>query len=296
MDPDYSLFAEIVAAGSLSAAARRLRISPAMVSKRLARLEARLGVQLAHRTTRRLVTTAAGAQFHRDIITILADLRAAEARVSGIREPAGRLRISAPTSFGRLHVAPHLHDFMRAHPRVSLEINLSDTFADLPGERIDVAIRIAAGIPTGLTAHRLAANRRFLCAAPACLDRYGKPQTLAALADYPLLAATAQLPWRLEGPGGLRLFPGESAVTTNSSEVVRELALAGAGVALRSAWDVAEDLRSGRLRRILPDWEGATDVAIHAVHPRTGLVPAAVAAFIAHLRNCYSATPPWEAG
>jgi len=267
-----------------------------MVSKRLARLEARLGVQLAHRTTRRLVTTAAGAQFHRDIVGILADVRAAEARVAGVREPAGRLRISAPTSFGRLHVAPHLHDFLRAWPRVGVEINLTDAFVDLPGERIDVAIRIAADIPPELTAHRLAANRRFLCAAPTYLDRHGEPKTLSALANYPLLAATAQLPWRLQGPDGLTLFPGESAVITNSSEVVRELALSGAGVALRSAWDVADDLRAGRLRRILPEWEGATDVAIHAVHPRAELVPTAVAAFIAHLRQCYGATPPWEAG
>src|SRR5436305_380541 len=142
LDPDYELFARVVDAGSLSAAGRALGISPAMASKRLARLEERLGVRLVHRTTRRLALTEPGARFHADLIAILATMREAEARVTGVRAaPSGPLRVSAPTSFGRLHIAPHLHRFLDDHPAVALEFNLSDGFVDLIGERIDVADR-----------------------------------------------------------------------------------------------------------------------------------------------------------
>ena len=175
MEREYGLFAEIVEAGSLSAAARRLRISSAMVSKRLAQLEARLGTRLIHRTTRRLELTEAGTLFHADVVAILGAVRAAEARVSGHeKEIAGVLRISAPTSFGRLYVAPHLKPFLDSHPGLVVQLDLSDAFSDLVGERIDVAIRVAATVSPTLTAHRLSASPRILCAAPSYLAAHGE--------------------------------------------------------------------------------------------------------------------------
>ena len=285
MDPDYELFAEVVEAGSLSAAGRRLRISSAMVSKRLARLEGRLGTRLAHRTTRRLSLTQAGDAFYQDVVAILAAARAAEARVSG-REglAAGLLRITAPTSFGRLYVAPNLKGFLDAHPRISVQLDLSDAFADLIDERIDLAIRIAPASSAGLVAHRLGTSRRVLCAAPSYLAERGAPTTIQDLEHHHLLAAVGQLPWRLEGPDGPMTFQGDSRVRTNSSEVVRELTLAGAGIALRSLWDVDGDIAAGRLVRVLAAYEGATGAGIYAVHPRAALVPAKVSAFIAYLQ------------
>lgn len=287
MDADYDLFARTVEGGSLSAAARSLGISPAMASKRLQRLEARLGVTLLHRTTRRLVLTPAGELFHADVVAIRAAVQEAEARVTGARrEPAGRLRVSAPTSFGRLHVAPHLHRFLAAHPAVALELDLTDGFVDLLGDRVDVALRIAAEIPPGVVAHRLGASRRVLCAAPAYLAAHGAPATVPALRDHRLLAATGQLPWRLVGRGRRATVEGRSHVRTNSSELVRELALTGVGVALRSLWDVGDALASGALVRVLPGWEGSADVGIYAVHPHAALVPPAVSAFVAFLKEC----------
>lgn len=286
LDPDYELFARVVDAGSLSAAARALGISPAMVSKRLARLEERLGVRLVHRTTRRLALTEAGARFHADLATILADVREAEARVTGVSAaPGGPLRVSAPTSFGRLHIAPHLHLFLSRHPAVALEFNLSDGFVDLIGERIDLAVRIAPEIAPGLTAHRLGTSRRLLCAAPAYLERHGAPETIAALPAHRLLAATGQMPWRLVSEGRRASVDRPSAVVTNSSEIVRELALSGVGIALRSLWDVGEALETGALVRVLPEWEGSADVGIYAVHPRAPAVLPAVGAFVAFLRE-----------
>lgn len=300
MDADYALFARIVESGSLSAAGRAVGLSPAMVSKRLARLEARLGAALVNRTTRRLALTETGERFHRDVLAILKAVEEAEARVAGQSAgPSGLLRVSAPTSFGRLHIAPHLKCFLDDYPRVELDLDLSDGFVDLMAERIDVAVRITPAVGGGVTARRLATNRRILCAAPAYIAEHGAPEDTAALARHRLLAATGQFPWRLSGAdenSGARTvaIDGTSRVRTNSSEVVRELCIAGVGIALRSLWDVSADLAAGRLVRILPDCEGSADVGIYAVSPRRTEIAPAVRAFTDFLEGLYGPVPPWE--
>ena len=296
MDPDYLLFARAVEAGSLSAAGRILNISPAMMSKRLSRLEARLGVRLIHRTTRRLALTEEGASLHRDLVAILDAIQQAEQRVTNRhRTASGPLRISAPTSFGRLHVAPHVARFLDLHPRVDLQLNLTDAYEDLLAERIDVAIRITSDIPAHLEGHVLAANRRILCASPAYLAAHGTPERIADLSNHRLLAADGQLPWRLVNGRARKLVDGQSHVRTNSSEIVRELALTGVGIALRSLWDVGDLIAQGSLVRLLDSWEGPADLAVHAVHPRAAGRPAAVDAFIAFLRESFS-DASWNRG
>lgn len=296
MEADYDLFAQVAEAGSLSAAGRRLGLSPAMVSKRLARLEARLGTRLVHRTTRRLSLTQAGQVFHDDVVAILEAVRLAEARVSGREHvESGALRVSAPTSFGRLYIAPHLKAFLERHPRIEVQLDLSDAFVDLIGERIDLAIRIAPTITGGLVGDHLAASPRVLCAAPSYLAARPAPESIEDLRDHHLLAAEGQMPWRLEGPEGEVGVEGQSRVRTNSSEVVRELTLAGAGVALRSLWDVDRDIAQGRLARVLPAYEGSSRAGIYAVYPRAALAPANVTAFVAYLRALYASPAPWEA-
>ena len=296
MDPDYLLFARAVEAGSLSAAGRLLNISPAMMSKRLSRLEARLGVRLIHRTTRRLALTEEGASLHRDLVAILDAIQQAEQRVTNRhRTASGPLRISAPTSFGRLHVAPHVARFLDRHPRVDLQLNLTDAYEDLLAERIDIAIRITSDIPAHLEGHPLAANRRILCASPAYLAAHGAPGKIADLAHHRLLAADGQLPWRLVNGRARKLVDGQSHVRTNSSEIVRELALTGVGIALRSLWDVGDLIAQGSLVRVLDSWEGPADLAVHAVHPRAAGRPAAVNAFIAFLRESFS-DASWNRG
>lgn len=295
-DPDYQLFILVAEGGSLSAAARTLRISPAMVSKRLQRLENRMGVTLVHRTTRRLALTEAGTRFRDDLAAILATLGEAEARVTGTRgTAAGPLRVSAPTSFGRLHVAPHLAGFLRTCPAVQLTFDLSDGFVDLLGERVDCAIRIAAEVPGAVVAKRLATSRRVLCAAPAYLAEHGIPARTGDLERHRLLAAAGQMPWRLVSGARSVTIMRDTWVATNSSEMVRELALGGVGVALRSVWDVGDALREGRLVRVLPDWEGSQDVGIYAVHLRSAAVPPAVNAFVDFLRGTIDQAG-WEAG
>lgn len=295
MDPDHELFVTIVDEGGLAAAGRRLGISPAMMSKRLARLEDRLGARLVHRTTRRLSLTPAGERLHTDLRSIIASLDEAERRVSGASAtPSGPLRISAPTSFGRMHVAPYLHLFLEAHPRIDLSIDLSDDYADLIATRSDLAIRIAAEPGPGLIARRLAANRRILCAAPAYLERHGIPRSITDLKTHRLLAAEGQMPWRVVGPRGPVAIDGRSHVRTNSSEVIRELTLSGAGIALRSLWDISAALQSGKVQQILPDHEGSSDVALYAVQLAQPNPPPSITAFVDFLARLYAPVPPWE--
>jgi len=295
LSDDYALFAAIVEEGSLSAAGRALKLSPAMVSKRLAALETRLGARLIQRTTRRSVLTDVGQAFYEQVVAILSAIRQAELMVAGrTGTPSGRLRVSVPTSFGRMHIAPWLKDFLDAYPGIALDIDLTDHFVDLVAERIDVAVRIGLPPDSTLAAHRLAPNRRLLCASPGYIAAHGAPGGTDDLRGHALLAATGQLPWRLTGPAGPVVIDGDSRVRTNSSEVVRELVLAGAGIALRSTWDIAEQLRAGALIRILPDYEGTSDVGIYAVRPRADLISPNVQAFIGFLDRLYAPTPPWD--
>ena len=283
-DPDYDLFVQIVEAGSISAAARARGQSVASLSKRLARLEQRLGVRLLHRTTRRLALTAAGKDMHDTLLPLRAALAAAEDRVAGRHAlVSGPLRMTAPTSFGRMHVVPCLPAFLARYPDVDLAIDLSDEFADLLDGRHDLAIRIGARIGAGLVGHRLGTSRRVLCAAPGYLATFGEPASLADLARHRLLATDSQLPWHLDGPEGTVVQNGQSHIRTNSSEVVRELALGGCGIALRSLWDVADALAAGALARVLPHYQGSQDVGIFAVHAPAPAIPARVRALVDHL-------------
>ncbi|MDF8334614.1 LysR family transcriptional regulator [Novosphingobium cyanobacteriorum] len=283
-DPDYDLFLAIVEAGSISAAARLRSLTTPALSKRLARLEDRIGVRLIHRTTRRLALTPAGQDLHDALLPLRATLAATEDRIAGRGDRlAGPLRLTAPTSFGRMHVVPHLPGFLARYPQIDLAIDLSDEFVDLLDGRHDLAIRIGARIGAGLFGHRLGTSRRVLCAAPAYLATFGEPQSLADLARHRLLATESQLPWQLDGPEGTVIHHGQSHIRTNSSEVVRELALGGCGIALRSLWDVGDALQGGALRRVLPTYEGSQDVGIFAVHAAAPSVPSRVRAVIDHL-------------
>ena len=294
---DMEIFARVVTAGSLSAAGRELGLSPAVVSKRLKRLEDRLGTRLLQRTTRQIALTEAGRGFNERVVQILASIEEAEDFVGGRSAAArGTLKVSAPTSFGRLHVAPHLGPFLEANTGLTVNLLLSDDFVDLVRDGIDVSIRIAELTDSSLVARRLAPNHRLLCATPDYLAAHGEPKSLADLARHNLIATAGQDPWRLEGPQGPATVHVDGRLRTNSNEVVRAAVLAGLGIALRSTWDVGPELRAGRLAHVLPAWRASRRVAVHAVYPSRRFLAAKVRLFIDYLATLYGEHPHWDEG
>jgi DNA-binding transcriptional LysR family regulator len=294
---DMEIFARVVSAGGMSAAGREMGLSPAVISKRIRRLESRLGARLLQRTTRQITLTEEGHGYYERVVGILASIEDAEAFVARSNEvPSGTLRIAAPTSFARMHIAPHLSDFLGRYPDVRVSLMLSDEFVDIVGEGYDLAIRIAALESSSLIARRLAPSHRIICAAPGYLERHGEPQTLADLAEHQCLFATHQDVWQLEGPEGYVAQRVTGSLQTNSSEVVREAAIAGLGVALRSTWDVGEELKQGKLRIVLPQYRECRLVALYAVYPSRSFLPAKVRTFIDFLAELYGPEPYWDRG
>lgn len=294
---DLEIFARIVTAGSLSAAGRELGLSPPVVSKRVQRLEERLGARLFQRTTRKVTLTEAGQGFHERVVAILASIEEAESQLSRrSSEARGLLRVAAPTSFGRLHIAPHLGPLLEANPELTVDLELSDGFVDIVGEGFDLAVRIADLSDSSLVAKRLAPVHRVLCATPAYLAEAGTPRSFADLAGHRLLATHSQDPWRLEGPQGPVTQRVHSTLRTNSNEVVRAAVLAGMGIALRSTWDVGPELRTGALKVVLPDYHASSRVGVFAVYPSRRFLPQKVRVFIDHLAALYGSVPPWDEG
>lgn len=292
---DMEIFARVVTAGSMSAAGREMGLSPAVVSKRIRRLEERLGARLMQRTTRQIALTEEGQGFYERLVGILASIEEAEAFVSRRNtKPRGTLRVSAPTSFGRMHIAPHLGRFMETNPDLTVNLTLSDEFVDLVGDGYDLAIRIAELENSSLIARRLADARRVLCASPDYLDRHGIPRSISDLENHNCLFATHQDIWRLEGPDGSIQARVSGNIQTNSSEVVTEAALAGLGISLRSTWDIGQHLQNGALRMILPDYCTSQRVGIYAVYPSRRFLPIKVRAFIDFFAGVYGPEPYWE--
>jgi Transcriptional regulator len=292
---DLEVFARVIALGSMSLAARSLGLSPAVVSKRIKRLEDRLGTRLLQRTTRQISLTEAGQGFHERVLAVLAGLEEAEAFAAGrSSEVRGSLKISAPTSFGRMHIAPHLKRFMDAHPDLAIHLVLSDEFTDIVAGGFDLAIRIAELTDSSLVARRLAPVRRILCAAPDYIAEHGAPETIEDLKHHRCLPAHNHDAWRLEGPEGLISIRPEGMLITNSSEVIREAVIAGLGIALRSTWDVGPELKEGKLVQVLPAYEGSHNVTLSAVYPSRQFLPAKVRLFIDYLAELYGPTPYWE--
>jgi DNA-binding transcriptional LysR family regulator len=294
---ELTVFARIVGTGSLSAAARDLGMSPAFVSRRLASLEARLGVRLVNRTTRSMHLTDEGAAYYETCTRLLAEIREADAAASaGRAEPRGVLRIALPASFGNQHVAPLVPKFAERYPDVQLALSLSDRAVNVVEEGFDLAIRIADLADSSLAARKLAPNRRVVCASPAYLAQHGTPRSPEELAAHNCLTTTDfAMNWDYRGPNGK---PGSVRVSgrycCDNWEVLREWSLAGLGIALKSTWDVRRHLENGALVPLFPGYTFATDVAIYAVYPHRRHLPAKTRAFIEFLAESFGPEPYWD--
>lgn len=301
MDPleGIAAFTRVVDSGSFSAAARHLKISKSAVSANVQRLEQRLGIRLLNRTTRRLSMTEAGAAYYRHCARILAEAEAAEQAATALqREPRGTLRISAPNSFGWMHVAPAVPAFLERYPELSVDISLSPAYVNLVDEGLDLAIRIGVLEDSPLIVRKLAPSRLVACAAPAYLEEHGVPHEPDDLAKHNCLC-TDLLPWgdewRLVGKRGEVRVAVSGNVRSNSAETLRAAVLQGIGIAVLPTWAAGEALRAGALRRVLEAWKLPTST-IYAVYPGNRLMSMKVRAFVDHLARCFGRTPYWDDG
>jgi DNA-binding transcriptional LysR family regulator len=295
-----SVFDRVVRAGSFSAAARDLGVSTAVVSRRVAALEARLGIRLLHRTTRRVALTDEGATYHESVVRILQEVEEAEAAASAGRvEPRGVLKVAMPASFGHRHIAPLVPKFALRFPQVELALQLSDRPVAIIEEGFDLGIRITELADSSLAARKLAPNRRVVCASPAYLKKHGAPRTPDELVRHNCLVPTWEhdfsMAWDYREPSGKR---GSVRVrghyACDNWEVLRDWALAGLGIALKSTWDVRDHLEDGSLVPVLPGYTFGTDVAIYAVYPHRRHLPAKTRAFIDFLADSFGPEPYWD--
>ena len=292
-------FVEVVARGSLSAAARAEGIAPAMIGRRLDALETRLGVKLLQRTTRKLVLTDEGAAFLEDCQRILSELEDAESAVAARSARAsGHLLVSAPAGFGRQHVAPLLPSFLAEHREVTVNLNLSDRLVDVVGEGIDVAIRIASLSDSSLVGVKLADNQRVLVATPSYLKRHGMPATLDDLARHNCLAISSegsQRGWTFRDGGKTVTLKVPGNMVCNDGAVLHDWALAGKGIAWRSMWEVHAEIEAGKLKTVL-DQYSAPGSDIYAVFAQRRHLPLRIRAFVDFLRHTYAQPGYWRMG
>lgn len=292
-----AVFRAVVDCGSFAGAADRLGIARSVVSRRVSSLEARMQTRLLHRTTRRIALTDAGRRFHARVSEALNAIEEARNEAGSLRDaPGGKLVASVPMSFGLMHVLPAIPAFRRSFPRIELELRFDDRQANLLREGVDVAVRIADLAQSSLVARRLAKVRHVLVASPSYLAAQGAPQRPAELAQRECLVYTLR-----RSPHRWRFRKGEvheevdvrGHFEANNSLALREMLFAGMGIAHVPLYLVAEDLRSGRLCRLLEDWQ-THDLDLCVVYPTRRHVAPAVRAFIGFMRDRVGAPPYWE--
>ncbi|XXF77243.1 LysR family transcriptional regulator [Myxococcaceae bacterium GXIMD 01537] len=276
-----AVFVQVAEAGSFALAAKRLGLTRSAVGKGIARLEQRLGVRLFHRTTRSQSLTHDGQAFYERCARVLAELEAAEAELEhGRKAPSGRLRVTAPVMFGRLCVAPVLLELARRHPRLELELSLSDRMVDLVEEGVDLAVRLGPlADRAGLVSRRLGVQRMVVCGAPAYVAKRGRPKKLADLERHDGVVYAkpgSTVPWRfLDDSGGTREASIRSRFRFDDLEAIASAAVAGAGLAWLPHWLVARRLRDGELVQVVEAERGFLH-EVHAVWPQTRHLPTKV--------------------
>ncbi|NCW76686.1 MAG: LysR family transcriptional regulator [Oxalobacteraceae bacterium] len=292
-----STFVDVAARGSLSASARAEGVAPAVIGRRLDALEARLGVKLLQRTTRKIALTNEGLAFLENCQRILHDLENAEAQASErSARPSGHLSVSAPAGFGRQIVAPLIPAFIAEHREVNVTLDLNDRVVDLIGEGIDVAIRIADLSDSSLVGVKLASNRRVVVGAPDYFRRHGKPATPDELLRHNCLAisgAGSQRGWTFRQAGKTVTMKVGGNMACNDGAVLHDWALDGKGLSWRSIWEVGAEIEQGLLETVLDDF-AAPGNDIYAVFAQRQHRPLRIRVFVDFLRKAFAEPDYWR--
>jgi len=287
---DLEVFAAAVSAGSLAGAARRLGLTPMIASRRLSSLETALGVRLMHRTTRSLSLTPEGETFLPYAEALLENKREAITRLrSETGSAVGLLRVSAPVAFGVKFIAPIIPKILEDNPEMRIALDLTDSLPDLVATGTDLAIRIARLRDSSLVAQKLADNPRVLVASPDYIARYGAPTSTGDLVQHVCLPLSGVTHWTFVSSGREKQVRLSTRFYSSTIQGCHATCLAGGGISLLAAWNVAEDLKAGRLVRVELNDAAPEPLNIWAVYPTKRLVPQKVRVLIAELRDALTA-------
>jgi len=286
----------IAEAGSISEAARRLRLAKSVVSERLAELERQLGGKMFHRTTRKLTLTEDGAAFLEHATRITREVEEAAASFAERRGTlSGPMRLSAPVTFGRMHLGPALWPFLQKYPEITLNLDLNDRRIDVASEGFDAVIRHAVIEDSRLMVWRLAPSRRVFVASPDYLARHGTPATVAELEGHDgiFYSNRGGADWRLVGADGVHLIRARGKLVLNNGDLMREAAIAGQGICLMPSFIIYDALKAGQLVTVDVGIQ-AEEECIFIAHPEGRQPSAKLRALADHLRLAFGSPPYWD--
>jgi DNA-binding transcriptional LysR family regulator len=290
-------FIEVVNGEGFSAAAEKMGLSRAQVSKSVMQLEEYLGTRLLNRTTRRISLTETGRIYYERCKTILADIEEIEAIASEqTAVPRGTITISAPTSFGVLHLKKAILEYIKQYPQVQFSLSLTDRFIDVVSEGFDLVVRIAELEDSSLIARRIAPCKRVFCASPEYLKQHGEPKVPQDLAIHHCLIYSNELKldtWTLHGPDGVESVKINGPICADNGDILKEAAVAGLGVTLLPTFIVGSDLSKGKLQQVLVDY-CPPEISIYAVFPSRRYLSAKVRTFIEFLSGYFGEYPDWD--
>lgn len=289
------LFVRIAALHNISAAGKELGLSAAVASTYINKLEDYLGVRLIHRTTRKVSLTEEGSSFLPHAEDVLASVEAAYAAVgAGITKPTGTLRVTAPASFGRLHLLPGLKGFLDKYPELTVDFRFSDSIVDMVQGGYDIAIRDAELQDSSLVARKLATDHRVLCASPEYIAKYGAPSDPEDLKNHQCAVLTGLDNWSFKTDKGNTSIKVKGRFKTDNGDAVREACVAGLGITINSTWSAYKELNAGTLVKVLEDFPLESNTAIWAVYPTSRLVAPKVRAFIDYYSDFFGEVPYWD--
>ncbi len=289
------LLVRLASSQSISMAGQELGLSPAVASSHINKLEESLGVRLVHRTTRKVSLTAEGKAFLPYAEEVLASVEAAKGAVGvGHSNPTGTLRVTAPASFGRMHLIPAMKGFMERYPELNVEFRFSDSIIDMVEGGFDVAIRVAELKDSSLIARKLAPDRRVVVASPSYLDEFGVPEKPQDLIQHQCINLIGLDNWMFRSEEGVVSVKTSGRLRCDNGDAMRDATTGGLGISINSIWSAYEQLDSGELVEILQNYPLAMDASIWAVYPSSRLIALKVRAFIDYFSDYFGQPAYWE--